>query len=55
MKHTATNREFNRRVSREAQRGNKRLSVLRSYAPSAVIFLARKYKIAIGRLIDIPE
>ncbi|MEA1869527.1 MAG: hypothetical protein U9N09_05200 [Euryarchaeota archaeon] len=55
MEHTATNKEFNRRARRETQRGNKRLSALRSSAPSAVIFLARKYRIAIGRPINIPE
>ncbi|MEA1893940.1 MAG: hypothetical protein U9N36_01810 [Euryarchaeota archaeon] len=40
---------------RGAQRENKRLSAPRSSAPSAVIFLARRYRIAIGRPINIPE
>ncbi len=49
------NTEYNRRVRRGARRGDKWLTTLRSSAPSAVIFLARKYRIAIGRPINIPE
>ena len=53
--HNVTNREFNCRVCKGTQSGNKRLNTLHYSAPSAVIFLARKYRIAIGRLINIPE
>jgi len=49
------NREFNRRVRRGTRRGNKRPNALRSSAPSAVIVLAIKCRIAIGRPINIPE
>ncbi len=49
------NTEYNRRVRRGARRGNNWLNALRSYAPSAVIFLAREYMIAIERPISIPE
>ncbi len=49
------NMEYNRRVRRGARRGNNWLNALRSSAPSAVIFLARKYRIAIERPISILE
>jgi len=50
-----TQPEPNWEVNRGVRRGDKRLTALRTSAYSAVIFLARKYMIAIGRPINIPE
>ncbi|KAF5412634.1 MAG: hypothetical protein C5S47_00980 [Candidatus Methanogasteraceae archaeon] len=52
---TVTKPGFNRRVHKGTRRENKRLNALRSSAPTAVIVLAIKYRIAIGRPINIPE
>ncbi|PXF61729.1 MAG: hypothetical protein C4B59_02420 [Candidatus Methanogaster sp.] len=47
------NREFNHRVRRGTRRGVKTLAFLCAY--SAVIFIGRKHRITIRRLVSIPE